>query len=73
MFTVVRYLPIPRDFTPSDPSRPEGLRPESLVDLSLLLYILNPKTTPEEESVLRRLRAARVPERLRPVAPLFRA
>lgn len=60
MFTAVRYLPIPRDLAPVDPTQPESPRQPSLVDISLLLFILNPKTTPEEEAVLRRLHASAV-------------
>jgi hypothetical protein len=64
MFSPVRYLPTPSDFTPSAARRTDDFRGDSLVDLSLLLFVLNPATTPDEETVLRKLRAARVPERV---------
>jgi hypothetical protein len=62
MFTVVRNRPIHRDASPSDLAQQDGIPHEPLVDLALLLCILNPIVTPEEEHVLRRLRAVRVPE-----------
>ncbi len=62
MYIAIRYLPIPRGLLPPEARRPDGSRAETLVDISLLLYILNPTTTAEEEAVLRRLRAVRVPE-----------
>jgi hypothetical protein len=62
MFTVVRYLPIPRDLAPPAAADAQTGRRDTLVDISLLLHILNPTTTPEEEAQLRRLRAARAPE-----------
>jgi hypothetical protein len=55
MFMAARYLPIPREFLPADRTG-LGARREVVVDISLLLAILNPVTTPEEEAVLRRLR-----------------
>ena len=63
MFKAVRYLPIPRDTSPSDCAQPDRHR-ETLIDISLLLYILNPITTAEEEAVLRRLSKIGVAETL---------
>jgi len=62
MFKAVRYLPIPRDTPPSDSAQPD--RQQTLVDISLLLYILNPVATAEEEAVLRRLSTIRIAEPL---------
>jgi hypothetical protein len=66
MFMAVRYLPIPRELRPADSVEPRSPRCESLVDISLLLYLLNPVTTAEEEAMLRRLRVG--PAALRPTA-----
>ena len=63
MFKAVRYLPIPRDTVPPDCAQPDRHH-ENLIDISLLLYILNPVTTAEEEAVLRRLSSIRVAETL---------
>lgn len=66
MFMAVRYLPIPRELRPADSVEPRSPRYESLVDISLLLYLLNPVTTAEEEAMLRLLRVGPAP--LRPTA-----
>ena len=63
MFKAVRYLPIPRNSGSSDCAQPDRHR-ENLIDISLLLYILNPVTTAEEEAVLRRLSKIRVADTL---------
>jgi hypothetical protein len=63
MFMAVRYLPIPRELGPADSVEPRSPRYEPLVDISLLLYILNPVTTAEEEAMLRRLRTGTGPLR----------
>ena len=61
MFMAVRYLPIPRDLVSADQAGASARPRETVVDISLLLAILNPATTAEEEAVLRRLRAGAAP------------
>jgi hypothetical protein len=56
-----RYLPIPRELRPADSVELRSPRRESLVDISLLLDLLNPVTTAEEEAMLRRLRVGSPP------------
>jgi hypothetical protein len=60
MFLVIHYLPLPTDAQPQRPPRQDSRR-DPLLDLSLLHFIINPTTTPEEERALRRLFAVRVP------------
>jgi hypothetical protein len=61
------FYPIPfrAAFGRTTAGRPEGRSelPEVVVDLSLLLAVLDPVVTPEEEAILRRLVSARVAER----------
>ena len=66
MFMAVRYLPIPRELRPADSVELRSPRRETLVDISLLLYLLNPVTTAEEDAMLRRLRVGSAPTRSMP-------